>query len=147
MKMNKQMSALLGENDVRLPLADALGNESVSFAFDIADGSVLLAKEHQRTKHLTSTDFPDKTGYECFVNHVHFPFDGTRESLISCLRRAFELKHNLARFEGRKFQIIISVTNDECTSRFHEIRPDESWLAPNLEGYASEAILVLESTD
>jgi hypothetical protein len=112
-------------------------------SFVVVDGSVLLKDEYEKSKHVTLRDFPDRTGYECFVNHVHFPFDGTSNSFLTCLGFAVALLHGLADWaDDRRFEVIISVGGD-CTVRFHEIRSDENQMADNLDGYREEAILIL----
>jgi len=142
--MNKQMSALLQQMNVQLPSTEDVPPKNVDppILVDV-DRSVLLKHEYERSRHIKVTDFPDRTGFECFVNHIHFPFTGTRESLISCLNYAFALRHSLANKEGRSFQEIISIAEAECTVRFHQLRPGENWIAEDLERYGSEAILLL----
>ena len=139
------MSSLLKRSKISLPLDETLAAEPLTIpVFDYVDGSVLLKQEFQGTRHVKASDFPDRTGYESFINHVHLRFDQTRESLVSCLRYALALQTGLARLQPRRhFQIIVAVGEDDCTVRFHELRIGESWVAENLEGY-SEAVLVLD---
>jgi hypothetical protein len=145
MKMNKNMSDLLRRTNVSMTLAENMALETLkSPTFTVADGSVLLKHEYERAAHVKTEDFPDRTGYECFVNHVHLPFNGTRESLLSCLGYAVALQRGLVRSATeRRFQVIVSVAEDDCTVRFHEVRPGENWLSEDLEGFAEEAIVVL----
>src|SRR5260370_27877134 len=139
------MSSLLKGSGISMPLDESLGAESMTVpVFENVDGSVLLKRELEGDHHVKTTDFPDRTGYECFVNHVHLPFSSTRESLLSCLRYAITLKSVLSQLQPRRqFQIIVSIGEGGCTVRFHEDRSGESWVADNLEGYP-EAVLVLE---
>jgi hypothetical protein len=110
-------------------------------SFVVLNGCVLLKREYKRSR-VASKNFPDKTGYECFVNHVHIHFDGTRRSMMSCLKYCTELDDGLIRFAPRReLQVIVSFSSDGCTVRFHQIRTREPWLAANLEGYKEEAIL------
>ena len=145
MKLNSRMSSLLKGSGISLPLDEELGAESLKIpVFENVDGSVLLKQEFEGAQHVKGSDFPDRTGYECFINHVHLPFAQTRESLVSCLRYAIAVQSGLARLQPRRnFQIIVSVGEVACTVRFHEVRIGESWVADNLEGY-SEAVLVLD---
>jgi hypothetical protein len=146
MKMNKKMSELLLLADIPVPFGDSVRSKALApSVFAVVDGSVLLKQEYERARHVKLTDFPDRTGFECFVNHLHLPFSGTKESLLSCLGYAIALQRGLTSFEDRKFQVIVSITKGECTVRFHELRPNESWIAKDLEGYASESILLLTS--
>ena len=144
--MNSRMSALLKASSVSIPLDENLTSEPLTIpVLQIVDGSVLLKSELEGTKHVKISDFPDRTGYECFINHVHLPFEQTRESLLSCLRYAIALQSGLAELQPRRhFQIIVSVGEADCTVRLHEDRSGESWVAENLDGY-TEAVLVLKS--
>ena len=145
MKLNRRMSALLLHAGVPVPFGDSLTPElSPVPAIEIVGEYVLLKKHYEANKHVSPEGLQDKTGYECFINHVHFPFDGTGDSLKSCLRYAVALQHGLAQIaKNRGFQVIVSVSEHECTVRFHKLRQGESWIAEDLEGYADEAILLL----
>jgi len=99
-------------------------------------------------------DFPDCTGYECFVNHIHVedylengglpPF----ELLGRGLALAYELKARLAKLHGTKhFRVIVAFDGSSCTVRFHTVRPDEEWVDKNPSMYAEEAIAILETQE
>jgi hypothetical protein len=45
---------------------------------------------------------------------------------------------------GRKFSIIVSIAEQTGTVRFHQCRPNESWLARDLEGY-EEAVFEIST--
>ena len=145
MKMNTKMAELLRR--LNIPAASdgwvSLENSS-PVELTTADGSVLLKNEYDRSDHVKLSHFPDRTGYEAFVNHVHFPFDGERESLFRCLSYASAITRKLAPMEGRRFQIVVSV-GDDCTVRFHEVRPGEIWLTEDFDLYTEEAILLLHA--
>jgi hypothetical protein len=143
MKMNNKMYELL--NSANILVGDELSFETLEVPeFVVAKGSVLLRDEYERALHVDTKEFPDRTGYECFINHVHFPFSGTRESLLLCLRYAFAIRNRLDQVGGRRpFLVIVSVAESSCTVRFHEVRQGESWISPNLEAYAEEAILLI----
>jgi hypothetical protein len=147
MQMNAKMSDLMRRLKITYA-SDGWISPLGSRPFDFAtiDGSVLLKSEYDGSRHITLSQFPDRTGYEAFVNHFHLPFDGTRESLLLCLASANSIQEGLARLaDARRFQVVVSVS-DDCTVRFYEIRPGENWLADEIESYAEEAILVLESS-
>jgi len=99
-------------------------------------------------------DFPDRTGYECFVNHVHiedYLENGglaPLEMLGRGLALARELKDRLSRLHGTKqFRIIVAFDGSTCTVRFHSVRPDEEWIGKGLNGHKEEAIAVLETQE
>jgi hypothetical protein len=147
MKMNQRMSALLRQADIPVPFVDDPALRTLSLpAFSVVGESVLLKNQYEPNRHVSPADFPDKTGYESFINHVHRPFHGTAASLKSCLSYAIALQKGLTKVaENRRFQVIVSVDGRECTIRFHQLRQGETWIAEDLEGYAEEAILLLET--
>jgi hypothetical protein len=139
------MSEMLKAGDITMPLADGASSDILTpRSFAIVHGSLLLRTEYEKAKHVKSEDFPDRTGFECFVNHVHLPYAGTPESFRSCLQYALALEKYLSEFgEGRVFLVLLSVSDNGCVVRFHQNRPNERWIADDLEGYSEEAILVL----
>jgi len=147
MKMNQRMSALLQQADIPIPFMDDPALRTLSLpAFSMVGEFVLLKNQYEPNRHVSPADFPDKTGYESFINHVHRPFDGTAASLKSCLSYAIALQKALMGIaEDRRFQVIVAVDDHECTVRFHQLRQDETWIAEDLEGYADEAVLLLET--
>jgi hypothetical protein len=147
MKMNQRMSALLRCAGVPVPFGDSLGpGPSPLPALAIVGEFVLLKDPYKANRHIRPQDLPDKTGYECLINHIHLPFDGTGDSLKSSLKYAVALHSALAQMgKNRRFQVILSVNEQECTVRFHQLRQGESWIAEDLEGYAEEAVLLLRT--
>ena len=139
------MSELLRQMNIPAALSAFVSQENTRpLDFTIVDGSVLLRDRYEASRHVKRSDFPDRTGLECFLNHTHFAFDGKRESLLRCLAYAAALKQGLASLaDQRPFQVVVAVS-DDCTVRFHEARPGESWLTDDLESYAGEAILVFD---
>jgi hypothetical protein len=91
----------------------------------------------------------DKTGYECFVNHVHLKELGDSAAVLGhavafCKRVNAEA---ISVAPGRSFRFIISKNGNDWTVHFHTLRPNESYVSDDLEGYAVEAVLVLDSTE
>jgi hypothetical protein len=145
MKTNRNMSALLQRAGLQWPLTTG-ATATRPLSLELVSDCVLLKSESERNKHLKVSDFPDRTGFECFVNHVHLPFTGSNESLTSCLRYAATVQEALIPFtRDRHFRVIVTLPDDDdCTVRFHQIRPGENWITEELEGYKSEAILVFD---
>jgi hypothetical protein len=148
MKMNHQMSALLQRFGLKWPLTGAITKED-SPSLVVTEGCVLLKREGNR--HVKITDFPDKTGFEHSINHVHFPFTQTKKSLLSSLRYAASLRESLLPLtEGRQFRVFLSVSQDDCSPKFtctvsfYTIRRGEILITDDLEEYKSEAILVFD---
>jgi hypothetical protein len=150
-RMNRKISALLKRAGLRWPLA-ARAIPGQLPALETFEDCILLKNQWEPNKqHVKISDLPDKTGFECFINHVHLPFDGTTETLISCLEYAATLQDALMLLtQDRQFRVIVSLSEDDefpksaCTVRFHQIRPGENWIVEDLEGYKSEAILVFD---
>src|ERR1700730_404830 len=145
--MNDKMSALLQRAALSLPLVAPSIPGSLP-TLELFDDCVLLKDQWEPNKHVTIESCFDKTGFECFINHVHLPFDGTNENLNSCLEYAAELKEALTPLTpGRQFRVIVALSEDNasgCTVRFHQIRSGENWIDDDLQGYKSEAISVFD---
>lgn len=99
-------------------------------------------------------DFPDKTSFEAFDNHIHVrdyvseKGKGYRYLFIG-LAMASLIKLKLqTTFPRKRFMVIVSYnikTTDDCVIRFHKIRKKEgTWSAENLEGYKEEAVGIIE---
>lgn len=145
MNMNSRMVELLNLRRISLPL-DTIDTTAYSEFLRFVDvqGSVLIKRQFDRSKHIELTGFQDRTGYEAFINHVHFPLDDDRESLLKCLSYASNLQRELTAISaGRRFLIVFSAEGKNCVIRFYQVRPNENWLSDDLEGYEEEAILVL----
>ena len=143
MRMNTRMSQLLGRFSISLATL-ASSSSAAKKEFITVGESLLLKKEFEQAKGVNPSNFPDRTGFECFVNHVHLPFGGTQQSLQSCLEYALALRSQLAEIgQGRRFKVIVSLSDDDCVVRFHELRKNEHWLANDLEAYREEAVLTM----
>jgi hypothetical protein len=90
----------------------------------------------------------DLTGYECFANHFHFtqpsPATGLCQAQEFCKRMALILREMNP---AASFRFIVSNSGNEWTVRFHMLRPQESWVSSDLDGYRSEAVLVMDSVE
>jgi hypothetical protein len=140
--MNRRMSRLLKMLELTFPLPES--SRKAGFkpnAFMRVRGCVFLKREFKRSR-VSQSHFPDKTGYECFVNHVHLAYNGSRRSAATCLAYCTNLDIGLSKFAPRqRFQIVASFSTDGCVVRFHLIRRGENWISDDLEGYKQEAIL------
>lgn len=140
MRSNLRMQKLLARLQldpnqlVNAPSKEVLALEQI-------DGCVFLAQEYVHSKGARLDQFPDRTGFECFVNHVHFRVGSGRQVIERVFSYISTLRRTLASLNEGPFEIIMSVSDAECTVRFHKCRPGESWLSADLEGYESEAIL------
>ena len=114
-------------------------------------GAVVFAAMRETGERVTPDNFPDLTGYECFVNHIHVDDQvddslSERELLKQGIAFALATERRLSsEFPSKPFKVIVAANTSGCGARFHSVRPGEEWLASNLEGYADEAILVLDA--
>jgi len=88
------------------------------------------------------------------VNHVHVEdyLENGGVPPLELLGRgiafARKLKERLSHLHGAKhFRIIVAFDGSSCTVRFHTIRPDEEWVDKNLNGFAKEAIAILDTQE
>ena len=105
---------------------------------------------------LTPTWVHDETGTECFWTKFHledFVSEASQEELARlALNFVWPLQSGLkASALSDTFRMIASVEIPEttqpkptCTVRFHRLRPQQAWLADDIEAYGNEAILVCD---
>lgn len=156
MKANQNMDALYDEiRQENLDDPRALPQKLLMVlngGFVEEDQCVFLSSLKKRTP-VKRIDFPDCTGYECFVNHIHvedYLENGglpPLEMLGRGLALAQELKARLAKLHGaRHFRVIVTFDGSTCTVRFHTVRLDEEWADKSLNG-SREAIAVFETQE
>lgn len=144
MQMNGSMRQLLDAMTLSLPRALDEAPEASLPKLVMVNGCVFLADEYERSASGSLEQFPDRTGYECFVNHIHAPYDGTRDALLQLIVRIAAIRRSLTEHApDRRFLIIVSIADRQSTIRFHECRQGQAWLADNLEGYTEEAVAAI----
>lgn len=114
-------------------------------------GAIVFTAARSIGESIDLKNFPDLTGFECFVNHVHVedhlgrsgwdPQSLVRQGVAFARETESRLR---SEFPGQPFKVIVASTAQNCGVRFHLDRPGEQWLANDLDGYAKEALLVLE---
>jgi hypothetical protein len=114
-------------------------------------GAIVFTAMRNIAENVEPENFPDLTGFECFVNHIHVEdqLDGRVSDQTALMRQgiAFALATESqlrSTFPGKPFKVIVAATAHGCGVRFHLVRAGEEWLASDLDGYGEEAILVLE---
>lgn len=157
MKTNHQMDVLYSEiRDEKLDDPKALPQKLVSLlnaGFVERDECVFLSALRKAVT-VERLDFPTRTAYECFVNHIHiedYLENGglpRLEMLGRALALAGELRRRLSRLRGgRHFRIIVAFPGTTCTVRFHTIRTDEEWVDKDAAGPGSEAVAIFETQE
>jgi len=95
--------------------------------------------------------FPDETGYEAYANKIHIadflstPDRGPAYVVAQGILYAEALRERL-KVRDENFCIILSLDPDsvDVTVRFHMVRPEQQWLADDMNGYA-EGIIAWQS--
>jgi hypothetical protein len=132
-----------GVDVLRAPLPGELKAVIASGAVDI-EGCVFL-RSLFRKAHVSRSNFPDATGYECFVNHLHMEDVVDTDMIAVGITFLEEISEGLLRdFGDRRFQGIITIDGVTCAVRFHTVRPGEQWLSDNLDEYKEEGVCVLD---
>ena len=133
-----------GEESLAESLLDLLAG-----GFVIDDGCAFLAALKTRGGNSRLDSFPDRTGYECFINSIHIDdYVASDFVLQACLfvETLFESWRGAEGTGCRKLQAIISCDEFGAVVKFCLVRDGESWLSDNLEEY-EEGILVADSLE
>ena len=132
----------LGVEAVHATIPQAL-KELIAFGMVDVEGCVCLKSLLGRA-HVSRADFPDATGYECFVNHIHLDEYVSTNMIAVGIALLNEISGTLRRgFADRSFQGIIAADESSCALRFHTVRLGEQWLADDLDAY-EECICVID---
>ena len=109
----------------------------------------ILYSGHEKSAQLKSTReaLVDKTGIECFANHIHI-IDHVKADPLGQLQQGMafvrELTKELRRSYPRtRFRLILSHNKHGVIVRFHKLRVAEEWLSDDLEEYKEDSIYVL----
>ncbi len=146
-RMNVRMRCLIGGGE---PPASALSPQLARVAgwkFTHIDDCIVFSGQHQTSKR---SDFPDRTGYEAYVNHIHIDDFVSERNPNSLIEQAFALASHLNyRLQNyapaTDFRFLIAANDEGCTLRFHVVRDGEQWETQDLELYAEEAVVAIDS--
>src|SRR5438876_7291676 len=106
----------------------------------------ILAAFANAARLLTVEKLQDRTGFECFVNHIHLK-DYVRGPMEAQLRQALLLLDELKRLlreagPRQNYEFVVGCNDDGCIVRFHTLWPSETYLDDDLESYSEDALLV-----
>jgi len=138
--MTRAHNALMKPHLDRAAVADGALHRNLRSLLDAGfverDEVVVFRALADRPTNARFDGFPDLTGYECFVNGASLDQFVDRDFLLQGLRlmEAFEREWTSA-FADRPVVAILGGAGPSTTFRFHLSRPDQSWLADDLEGY------------
>jgi len=155
MKVNRYMQSLMSSANIAIPirvknLAWPLLN-FIGSGFIESEMCIFFREAWNKMPHLNLAQFEDRTAFECFVNKIYIDDllkdqDYTEmEKVRETIWFAKEVQDLLkAAFEGRIFEVFLSINNYQYICNFHEIRLGETWLSDDLESYSEEAILIMD---
>lgn len=108
----------------------------------------------KKAAQVTRMDFPDRTNYECSVNHIHVEdYLGKQRACAAGdvgprpRIRAGDQESAFALPGTKHFQVIVAFQGLSCTVRFHTIRSDEEWVDKDAGRFGSEAVAVLDTRE
>jgi hypothetical protein len=108
-------------------------------AFIAREGCFFLDALYRDRGNAVSSMFPDETGYECFVNHIHLDGSAPDACMLLALAvlYAVEIKWRASEFTRWTLRHIVSCDREapSCVYRCHVVRPGQSWLAADLDSY------------
>ncbi len=131
---------------VRIAKLPEIFEGMIELGFLAGDGFVLLAAMANRGTNATPDDFPDKTGYECFINSIHVDDYVDADYLVYACRLVEDFFAAWRRTEKKEvLRAIISSDEFGATVKFHVHRDFESWISEDIEAYEN-AVLVADST-
>lgn len=117
----------------------------VDLGVEERNGCFLSRALLKKSQAVAESDFPDRTGYECFVNHLHADdfVDGDYVRVAyAFLCQMGELLKRAA--PGCSFRGIISTDEAGCSARFHRIRHQEAWCSGDLESFKEEGVCIID---
>lgn len=122
-------------------------NEFSNSGFSTIEGCFFLKRCFEISTNASSEDFPDKTGYECFINSLNiddYVSENYLEYGLSFVNNTFGLWNSLKLND----ELISVLSMDEfgLKVKFHVARIGERWLSDDLEAY-EEAILMISSSE
>jgi hypothetical protein len=143
--MNKAMSEKISSVDWYAKELPSELSKIIESGFCESDEGIFIAALRKKSTNVSKKDFPDRTGYECFVNSIHIDdFVGSNYLAYACLfvEKIFECWRSNR--NAGVIQAIISSDDLGAVVKLHFLRAGEAWLDSNLETY-EEGILVADS--
>lgn len=90
-------------------------------------------------KSVHKSAFPDETGYECFVNHLHIDEPTVNGGVLTAIAILCELDRKWRSSKFRDLDLCHIVSCDpesgESVYRCHVARPGQRWLGENIDRY------------
>lgn len=120
--------------------------ELLSEGFIMHKGRYFLKSLHKHQSHINESDFTDDTGYECFINSIHFDDYVDNDVFEQALLFSDSLiKEWNAQNNGLVLMLILSETDFGFNLKFHLYREEENWINENDINKFEEALIVFNS--
>ena len=113
---------------------------------------ILLRSQTGANAEASRLSFPDDTGFEAYVNHIHLEnYVDASSGVCVLLEQAQAFGNELARIRSREgitepFLFVIGAEGADVSVRFHVIRDGEDWLSKDLDSY-EDAVAAFCITD
>jgi hypothetical protein len=143
MRMNHSMKSLLDALVDSPPLSLPAGlSVLISDGFVTQGACSFLRGLCKHKGNTIPSMFPDETGYECFINHIHID-DYSPEPLPLAMEFADQVgKAWMSSGASANLRVIVSCNDTGCVVRCHVIRPHQFWLDDDLDAYKNDAVWV-----
>lgn len=144
--LNFKMFILLIKKVVLNYKLNAVLRELLSEGFIIHKGCYFLKSLYKHQSHINESDFTDSTGYECFINSIHF--DDYVDNDV--FEQALLFSNNLinewnTQNNGIILKLILSETDFGFNLKFHLYREGEDWINENDIDKFEEALIIFNS--
>ena len=122
-------------------------SEIIASGFEEKNGCFFLKECINIVSNVSVNNFPDKTGYECFINSINIDDYVQEDYLAQGIYFVQKVFHQWDKLKNNHMLIaILSLDDFGLKVKFHVQRLGESWLADELEDY-EESILMVDSSD
>lgn len=141
----KMLTLLSGKIVSSLKLNPAL-RKLLSEGFILHEGCYFLKSLYKQQSHINGADFKDRTGYECFVNSIHFDdyvdTDVFEQALLfsNDLIKTWDVENN-----SLSLRLILSETDFGFNLKFCLYRENEDWIDENDVDKFEEALIIFNS--
>jgi len=140
--MKREIAAVRISDRALAPGLHALA--SVGFAY--RDGAWVLGAFANMQTNVSMNDFPDRTGYECFINSVHIEDYAEDDLLEQSIRFVTFVLRSWPPARDQRLNSVLNFDGDSAVAKFHVLRPGESWINDRLDEF-EEALLVADSSE
>ena len=141
---NKKMKSILNNINFNFKKLPRKLENLIDLGFTYENGCVFLSGLYIMDRNSSESEFPDKTGYECFVNSLHIDDYVDNDFLIFSLFFVDKLFSFWHTFDNRSIRAIVSCDEFGAVVRFHLLRENEIWLNENIEA-SIQPILYIDS--